>query len=188
MLHLNRLDYYAIPSLPDGWVAPEWLVVEVGMFAGKLFFDYSEYSTILAYLGYQPGAMDAAASKTNQEHLPRDSATFTTKPLTFIHEWLTIRRRGQEILHTPMGYVCQGRLLTEDHPFFRQLSDNANDSKVPLGGEDDWKPAKDTADIESIEDSEFFGDDDFYDANEEIVGASKDGSEDGASSAGAEEL
>jgi hypothetical protein len=39
MLHFNSLDYYAIPSLPKGWKAPGWLMIELGIFAGRLCFQ-----------------------------------------------------------------------------------------------------------------------------------------------------
>src|SRR3954471_2268109 len=44
--------------------------------------------------------------------------SFTTKPLTFLQEWLAVRRKGQDFVHTPMGQVCQGKPLLENHPFF----------------------------------------------------------------------
>jgi hypothetical protein len=50
MLHFNRLDYYALPSLPDGWNPPSWLPFEIGILGGRLYFEFSEYEDILARL------------------------------------------------------------------------------------------------------------------------------------------
>ncbi|KAL2868108.1 uncharacterized protein BJX67DRAFT_387489 [Aspergillus lucknowensis] len=38
--------------------------------------------------------------------------------LGFLREWLAIRRQGQNITDTPMGYVCHDLQLRSDHPFF----------------------------------------------------------------------
>jgi hypothetical protein len=38
--------------------------------------------------------------------------------LLFLQEWLALRRHGQDISHTPMGYVCQGCRIHHNHPFF----------------------------------------------------------------------
>jgi hypothetical protein len=39
-----------------------------------------------------------------------------------VHEWLSLRRKGQDFEHTPMGFVTTGKPLTENHPFFRKLA------------------------------------------------------------------
>ncbi|BCR85589.1 uncharacterized protein ACHE_21047A [Aspergillus chevalieri] len=46
--------------------------------------------------------------------------TTTKNTFAFLGEWLSLRRQGQNITHTPMGYVCQGWQLRSDHPFFTQ--------------------------------------------------------------------
>jgi hypothetical protein len=51
MLHFNRLDYYAMPALPAGFQVPVWLRVEIGLFAGRLYFEWDEYYQLLEYLG-----------------------------------------------------------------------------------------------------------------------------------------
>lgn len=42
----------------------------------------------------------------------------TTRVVGFLIEWLSLRRKGQDIMHTPIGYVCQGRPLNREHGFF----------------------------------------------------------------------
>lgn len=39
MLHFNGLSYYVLPRLPDGYKAPDWLSIELGIFAGRLYIN-----------------------------------------------------------------------------------------------------------------------------------------------------
>ncbi|KAH7082745.1 hypothetical protein BKA63DRAFT_433265 [Paraphoma chrysanthemicola] len=113
MLHFNNLDYYAIPPLPSKFKVPSWLKIELGVFAGRLYFDWNEYEEIMSYLGVQNLKTEIDDEK-NTEAL----SSFATKPLTFLHEWLAVRRKGQDFEHTPMGFVTTGKPLSADHPFF----------------------------------------------------------------------
>jgi hypothetical protein len=60
--------------------------------------------------------------------------------LTFMQEWLSLRRKGQDFAQTPMGYICQGKVLKADHPFFSKVEGAVH---VPvevekLGEGSDW--------------------------------------------------
>ncbi|KAF7169283.1 hypothetical protein CNMCM5623_002079 [Aspergillus felis] len=103
MLRFNRLNFYAIPCLPEGWNAPLWLRFEIGILAGRLYFEFDEYQDLLERLHVGP-----------EGNLRRTKDT----TLQFLHEWLALRRHGQDISHTPMGYVCQRWRIRPDHPFF----------------------------------------------------------------------
>jgi hypothetical protein len=46
------------------------------------------------------------------------TTSFSPRPLTFLQEWLAIRRHGQDFIHTPMGFITQGKALQASHPFF----------------------------------------------------------------------
>ena len=133
MLHFNTLQYFSIPTMPTGWKPPAWLVIELGIFAGRLYFEFDEYNGLRKFLGYQDE--DAAPSIEVQElHDTTDEAemitdtpqtqSFTAKPLTFLLEWLTVKRKGQNFSHTPMGYVAQGKFLTKSHPFFSRIDND----------------------------------------------------------------
>lgn len=61
MLHFNKLDYFAVPNLPPEWEAPTGLTVELGFFAGRLYFEYKEYGNISQYLGSQEVSRNRAA-------------------------------------------------------------------------------------------------------------------------------
>lgn len=132
MLHFSNLDFYSIPPLPTNWKAPSWLTVELGILAGRVYFDYSEYGPICQYLGFTNSMTEIAANIVESEETskePKDNIdidnvsqasnlSFTPKPLSFLQEWLALRRKGQEFSNTPMGYICQGKTLNERSPFF----------------------------------------------------------------------
>ncbi|KAF1837673.1 hypothetical protein BDW02DRAFT_107422 [Decorospora gaudefroyi] len=159
MLHFNQLEYYAIPALPADSKTPVWLRVELGLFAGRLYLEWDEYYELLGYLGLD---------KELSQH-PEKQA-FAKKALTFLHEWLAMRRKGQDFEHTPMGFVTTGKPLTENHPFFRTFSPGSDDSDLPvqvarvtLGNPDAAKEDEDHDDhddddfvpaIEHVDDSE----------------------------------
>jgi hypothetical protein len=117
MLHFDTLTYYALPGLPSGWKGPSWLPFELGILSGRLYFSYSEYDTLLEYLNIvEENGSDSQGSSSS------DAQANAKNTLAFLNEWLATRRQGQDITHTPMGYVCQGRKLRSDHPFFMQRS------------------------------------------------------------------
>lgn len=154
MLHFNDLKYYTIPELPPEWKAPTWLLIELGIFAGRLYFQYEEYGDLLRYLGFEEAVAkfikaeadgiisqnrkfsvneeesandDGANGKTeadgNSAKAPEISS-FTNKPLTFLQEWLAVRRKGQDFVHTPLGHVCHGKPLHANHPFFSKVEND----------------------------------------------------------------
>ena len=110
MLHFSGLMYYVLPCLPDGYVAPDWLSIELGIFAGRLYMKFAECTLLMKYLHL--------ADETPQSGSDQQADIFTQNPTNFLLEWLALRRMGQDITHTPIGYICQGRLLHESHHFF----------------------------------------------------------------------
>jgi hypothetical protein len=136
MLHFNHVHYYAVPSLPSDWEAPLWLRTELGIYSGRLYFEYREYNSLLVFLNvreetgkigegeYDDVALLADGVEEELETSPveldteQTAKTFTCKPLAFLQEWLAIRRKGQDFAHTPMGFICQGKLLLESRHFF----------------------------------------------------------------------
>jgi hypothetical protein len=123
MLHFANLKFCALPDLPQAWSPPLWFTVELGLFAGRLYFDFNEYEYLCKFLGFEPGAVidelleeeesydfveDATGDVNNETEVPRKSTNctgLTSKPLSFLHEWLTVRRKGQDFAYTPMGFV-----------------------------------------------------------------------------------
>lgn len=118
MLHFNRLDYYSLPTLPKGWSPPAWLPFEVGVLGGRLYFEFDEYDSILDLLNCTVGnPKENSASETGNLSVGLKSSQ-NEGLLNFLQEWLAFRRQGQDISHTPMGYICQGLPLRSDHPFW----------------------------------------------------------------------
>ncbi|KAF2797566.1 hypothetical protein K505DRAFT_358267 [Melanomma pulvis-pyrius CBS 109.77] len=104
MLHFSDLTYYALPTLPVGHAIPHWLTIELGIFAGRLYMGFEECAPLVEYIeNFSNG---------------KPSDTLATKAISFLLEWLSLRRKGQDIMHTPIGYVCQGRPLDSGHSFF----------------------------------------------------------------------
>jgi hypothetical protein len=107
MSHFDRLTFYALPPLPTDHQVPAWLSVELGIFAGRMYADFAGCTTLKRYMERsESGDGDEAA------------AAFSARPAGFLLEWLSLRRKGQNVAHTPVGHVCHGRPLREDHHFF----------------------------------------------------------------------
>ena len=134
MTIFNHVNFYAVPSMSATWIAPSWLAIELLIFAGGLYFDFDLYSPLRKYLGLPSDETDIEDQPNDEaengeeagsiappvENQNRNSASFTAKPLSFLHDWLATRRKGQDFMHTPMGHVCQGKRLHPDHPFFAE--------------------------------------------------------------------
>jgi hypothetical protein len=104
MLQFSGLRYYSLPPLRSEHVIPQSLAIELGIFAGQLYLQYEECVPLVKYI--------------DNASMNRRSDATATEITSFILEWLSLRRRGQDIMHTPLGYVCQGRPLGIEHAFF----------------------------------------------------------------------
>lgn len=100
MMPFNQLDYYTLPPIPPDTEFPPWFKVELGILAGRLYMDYEEWNLVNAYM--------------------MDSQSDTPISSSFLLEWLSVRCRANDVLHTPIGYICLGRTPTKEHPFFSQ--------------------------------------------------------------------
>lgn len=146
MMAFNNLAFFNMPQLPEGWTAPQWLKTELGLLAGRLYFEWHEHETLCKFLGVEDENSDSVlldgdededdvasedddeAKIANEEEAGKTAApskrqtvannSFSTRPLTFLQEWLAIRRHGQDFVHTPMGFLTQGKPLQASHPFF----------------------------------------------------------------------
>ncbi|PQE19818.1 p-loop containing nucleoside triphosphate hydrolase protein [Rutstroemia sp. NJR-2017a WRK4] len=132
MLRFDGLSYYTIPTVPARYKVPDWLSIELGIVAGRLYFPFAEYAPLMEYLQLSdPSNGEGVTQGTN---MGRRVPVFTNTPTNFLHDWLTLRRKGQNIMHTPMGYVCQRRPLRSDHPFFiKRNVDSEVESKANVG-------------------------------------------------------
>ncbi|KAL5325012.1 hypothetical protein ACEPPN_006134 [Leptodophora sp. 'Broadleaf-Isolate-01'] len=143
MLHFNELSYYVVPRLPNGYTAPDWLSIELGIFAGRLYINFPECAPLTNYLQLAV----KTGTKSPQSRTERVGMSIKN-PADFLLEWLTVCRKGQDIMHTPMGYICQGRPLHESHPFFAARSTDARDVERPSRGgtSDDAEEAEEAED------------------------------------------
>ncbi len=127
MLAFDTLRVYSVPSLPSNWRAPRWLVRDLGIFAGRLYFDYADLPFICKRLGL-PVPEDPSLVENLWDVLPfgeasdggshKGSELFTKAPLEFMQQWLSVRRKGQDFSQTPMGQVCSGNEVKKDSAFF----------------------------------------------------------------------
>ncbi|KAF3221100.1 hypothetical protein TWF106_006425 [Orbilia oligospora] len=120
MIKFDTLRFLSIPPLPEEWKPPSKLSVELGIVAGRLYFPFEHFSDLKDYFGltYE----DAGENMTADASGVSGSPIFAEKPLSFLQEWLTLKRKGQDFLHTPIGYICQGKNLLGSHPFFTDRS------------------------------------------------------------------
>ncbi|RDW74456.1 uncharacterized protein DSM5745_07118 [Aspergillus mulundensis] len=167
MLHFNNLKYYALPGLPWDWRPPVWLPFELGILSGRLYFPFSEYEDLsnpLYSLSGDPGEEDESLN------------AFTKNRLNFMQEWLAIRRQGQDITDTPMGYICQNWPLRSDHPFFTARVINLEDSPglKPLrfsvkDEEEEYYSSDDGLHVDDMDDMDIDVDDDLAEALDDMM-------------------
>ncbi|KAH7403218.1 hypothetical protein BKA64DRAFT_443813 [Cadophora sp. MPI-SDFR-AT-0126] len=129
MSHFNSFSFYAVPSLPLEWEAPSWLSIEVGLFAGRLYFAYHEYAAVLAFLGVREKGRRIEEASSDDDGT--EVKTFAKRPLAFLQDWLALKRRGQDFSETPMGYVAQGKPLLKSHHFFREHENESYRNPAP---------------------------------------------------------
>lgn len=77
-------------------------------------------------------AVNTATEPPGNEIKEEQKESFTKDPQGFLRKWLNIRRKGQDFSSTPMGYLCQGKTLSADHPFFRGPVEPEDDLKVEV--------------------------------------------------------
>lgn len=137
MLHFNSLNYCAVPALARDFKAPSWLKLELGIIAGRLYFEYEEYEAIKEFLGIaedgqfnleddrnDDGLESTSASQESERHIREKTDQlarhnlFTSRPISFMSQYLTALRKECDIAATPMAYVLSGKILTANHAFF----------------------------------------------------------------------
>lgn len=71
--HFNDFNFYSIPSLSASWEAPLWLKVEIGLFAGRLYFEYNEYALLCKYLAVKESAVTILEEMAEEIELVPDT-------------------------------------------------------------------------------------------------------------------
>ncbi len=127
MLPFDTLRLYTVPRLPAHWRAPAWLVRDLGIFAGRLYFDFKNQShSVYQALGLAPPAHsieDLSAELTEMDlwqllpfgdpQMEIKEGPFCKNPMGFMQEWLAVRRKGQDFSQSMMGQLIRGRRLEE---------------------------------------------------------------------------
>ncbi|KAM3439603.1 hypothetical protein MY4824_002595 [Beauveria thailandica] len=93
MQSFHCLSHLTTPRWPRDMKVPVWLGIEVGVFSGRLYFEFAEYAPLLAWLGVLPDGNKRAGGFVSKGN----------EPLQFLQEWLTVRRQTEDILYTPAG-------------------------------------------------------------------------------------
>lgn len=147
MLHFNDLDYHATPPLPKGYSAPLWLKIELGIFAGRLYFEWDEYTELCVYL------RESADKPLSLRKPSSRIGILSSSNLNLVHDWLSVMRKGQDFEHTPMGFVTTGKLLVSEHHFF-QISKSEQSDKQPKATIMVAAPCDDESDTTSEDDDD----------------------------------
>lgn len=190
MLHFNNFDYCAFPALPANFEAPMWLKVQLGIFAGRLYFDYEELQHIKDFLGIADDSLDedkvdiddsdqyrrrqlSSAPEPSQSSMGAISKKcFTQSPIAFMNDFLLVRRKDSEISGSPMSYVLSGKPISQEHTFFAPAKHDGAKRKLATIHHSS------TEEVEEDHEA-YHGDDlEFLMAGEEIVIAEED-SDDG---------
>ena len=130
MMHFNGLLYYVISSLLIDYAVLDWLSIELEIFAGRLYMNFAECAVLKRYLRLE----DSFNLQSSSEHV---DDIFIKNSINFLLNWLTLRRKRHDIMHTFMNYVCQERLLHSNHFFFADWSANADDAvEASAGGQE----------------------------------------------------
>lgn len=175
MAYFNSLKYFNVPSLPEDYEFPKWFRIELGLFAGRLYASYDECLEIAEYLkalGTDLYAEEEAAGSGGSQGSA--VSTFSNNPIAFLLEWLALRRQVQDILQTPMGYICKGSRLHPDHPFFKAPSVEkprlATEQSYTSSTTDASSDSDDEHEYEDEDDDEHIGDESSETAEEPEYG------------------
>jgi len=125
---VNGLSYY-VSSPTDGYTGLDWLSIELGIFAGRLYINFPVCAPLTNYIQLADKNWYKLPAKSHQArwHLYQESC----RPPTRVAYGLP---QGADIMHTPIGYICQGRPLHKNHPFFAARSTDAREIKRPSAG------------------------------------------------------
>jgi hypothetical protein len=74
-----------------------------------------------------------------------------------------VRRKGQDSSHTPMGFICQGQKLLENHPFFQRLDNDESrmiqPARTPSASGTSWDKEEDgDAGLDFLDDEPYISD------------------------------
>ncbi|KAL5588232.1 hypothetical protein FOBRF1_014760 [Fusarium oxysporum] len=153
MWRFNTLTYFTLPTPPKTRQFPSWLMIEIGVLSGRLYFDYSKYESLMTWLGADRETESSGASvDDSSQSVSGVHGLIIDQPLKFLQEWLTYRRQTQDIMHTPMGYICQRKKLDYQHPFFTLATVPPDANNPRHSAESEVMASRTNMDIEASDD------------------------------------
>lgn len=120
----NTFKYYSLPALPPTYKFPQWFRFELGILSGRLYVSLAEWDPLSRYIrsSFDEAGESSKGSADSKQANGVTPAPFADDPSSFLLEWLTLLRKTQDVLHTPMGYICTGRALGGPSEFQESLS------------------------------------------------------------------
>ncbi|KAL5903100.1 hypothetical protein ACKVV7_011408 [Pyricularia oryzae] len=126
---LDELRLYTTPALPDGWAIPPWLILQLNLFSGQLYFaSFAEYTAVCDMLGLDwrgcAGKQEQKVSGVGADGFVNPlfrttdvetGCTFQHSPVGFLKVYLSkVRRDSKGINRIYMGKMLDAVLLTEE--------------------------------------------------------------------------
>ncbi|OTA56699.1 hypothetical protein K449DRAFT_437916 [Hypoxylon sp. EC38] len=118
MVSFNQFQYYSLPRIPLDYNFPSWFRIELGILAGRLYADSDENGALDRYFRSTFGVADNLTKNDSGLKLMNGLGIlrFADDPAAFLLDWLSLCRKMQNVLHTPMGHLCTGRTQEADRP------------------------------------------------------------------------
>lgn len=138
------LDYCPVPRLPHPWQPNIFLIDQLNIFAGQLYFqNYKAYERVCGFLGLYLDETssekrvvihsDGFVAKSDRQTLGMKHASpFVKSPVTLLRALVGFRRKGQSYIATHMGRVLHGRLLTAEDFEVQELEEEVRYIHNPL--------------------------------------------------------
>ncbi|KAI1260766.1 hypothetical protein F5Y18DRAFT_441591 [Xylariaceae sp. FL1019] len=123
MLRFDSLDLFVRPQMALGNGFPSWLSRDIGILAGRLYVPSEEREELARYI--QDSGLDP-----NTDRL-------AANPAAFLLEWLTLRRKAVDILHTHLGFMCTGREILDADRTGENAEENDSQKEGGFGEEED---------------------------------------------------
>ncbi|ORX33848.1 hypothetical protein BD324DRAFT_205608 [Kockovaella imperatae] len=117
-LIFDDLQYYTLPALPTSYTFPDWLRIDLGILSGRLYLPFKDCDILAQLISASKDHKQNGVGPSNGYTVSTTLKPFVNDMSGFLLEWLSLRRQGQDVYATPMGYTCTGRVLNASHPFF----------------------------------------------------------------------
>jgi hypothetical protein len=126
MVSFETLRFHTIPASLDESPLPETSLYGLGLFAGSLYIrDFPAYQRLCNLLGIATSIIDDPEhiNVTVDRFVPRAGrlrlgwsvdCPFEKCPIPFFRALTALRMKGQEFVHSPIGGLFSGRILTKE--------------------------------------------------------------------------